>query len=269
MPELPEVTHLARQIDKHLTGRTISAVEILQPKCLNISMEAFTAGLLGATIQGADNRGKWIRVRTDQGWLLISLGMGGEILLVTRQTLPEKRRLVFDFSDGVSLSINFWWFGYAHYAPLDGLESHEMTSKLGPNALDLSLEDLAALFKGQRARLKAFLLDQSRIAGIGNAYIHDILYLARLHPQRKIESLEQTDIARLHQAIRDGLQPSLDKGGAFYEVDLFGNKGGFLMEDIRIGYREGQPCPTCSTPILKIKTGGTSSFICPSCQPEK
>lgn len=267
MPELPEVTNLASQINMHLAGKIISGVEVIQPKTLNLPVDAFAAAIVGARIERACNRGKWIVVDTSRGWLLLNLGMGGEILLTTRANLPEKRRVIIDFEDGDCLSINFWWFGYVHYAAPGALEQHEMVGKLGPNALDLTAEDLRDLLRGRRGNIKSFLLDQSRIAGIGNSYIHDILFMAGLHPLRKIESLSGADIDRLHQAIQDGLRLSLAKGGAAYEVDLFGKKGGFQVEDIQVGYREGQPCPRCSTPIEKIKTGSTSSFICPSCQP--
>lgn len=265
MPELPEITHLAAQMQAHLPGKVFAEIEAIQPKSLNLPVEAFSAALCGARILTVTNRGKWILVETDHGWLLLNLGMGGEILLVDRSRLPEKRRLIFDFRDDTCLSINFWWFGYAHYAPTPG--QHEMVSRLGPNALDLSTGNLRDLLAGKRGMLKSFLLDQSRVAGIGNAYIHDILFLARLHPQRKIESLTGEEIEALAQAIQAGLRPSLEKGGAFYEMDLFGQKGGFQLADILIGYREGQPCPTCGTPVKKIKTGSTSSFICPACQP--
>ncbi len=267
MPELPEITHLAGQIKTHLRGKTIAGVEVLQPKCLNIPAEQFTSAMTGAEILDASNRGKWILIETTRGWFLLSLGMGGEVLLTNRAQLPEKRRLILDFTDGTCLSINFWWFGYAHYALPEALNQHETIGKLGPNALDLSAADVQALLKGRRGNIKSFLLDQKNIAGIGNAYVHDILYLAHLHPLRKIESLSPSEINCLAEAIRAGLEPSLAKGGTFYELDLFGQKGGFLAEDILIGYREGQPCPTCGTPIQKIKTGSTSSFICPSCQP--
>jgi formamidopyrimidine-DNA glycosylase len=250
-----------------LVGRTIGAVQVLQPKCLNVTPDEFAAALTGATISDVSCHGKWLFVDTTRGWLLLNQGMGGEILLVTRDSLPEKYRLVFDFADGTCLAINYWWFGYAHHVPAGQLEAHAMSAKLGPNALDLSVERLQALLKGQRKRIKALLLDQSQIAGIGNAYIHDILFLAHLHPLRLANSLTDVEIDVLHQAIHTGLQPSLDKGGAFYEKDLHGNKGGFALEDILIGYREGKPCPVCGTPIEKIKTASTSSFICPSCQP--
>jgi formamidopyrimidine-DNA glycosylase len=116
--------------------------------------------------------------------------------------------------------------------------------------------------------VKSFLVDQSKIAGIGNAYVHDILFIAGLHPLRTLNTLSEEDVERLAEGIQRGLAPSLEKGGAFYEVNIHSERGGFVMEDILIGYREGKPCPDCSTAIEKIKTGSTSSFICPSCQPE-
>lgn len=266
MPELPEITSRAREMNETLVGKRISDIEVIQPKSLNVPEGEFRSALTGAEILGVTNRGKWLFVKTSQGWLLINLGMGGEILLVTRDTLPEKHRLVFDFDDGSSLSVNFWWFGYAHYAHFGELESHKMSARLGPNALEITADELERLLDGRRGGIKSFLLDQSKIAGIGNAYIHDILFLAKLHPLRQINTLDDEDIQRLHQAIHDGLQPSANKGGAYYEINLYGEKGGFTGDDIIIGYREGQPCPVCQTDIEKIKTGSTSSFICPSCQ---
>ena len=142
------------------------------------------------------------------------------------------------------------------------------TDSIGADAanLDVSAEDLMTMLSGRRGRIKTFLLNQKNLAGIGNAYIHDILFLAKIHPLRGIHTLSEAEIQGLHDAIHRGLQPSIDKGGAFYEMNLFGERGGFLTEDIIIGYREGEPCPNCTTPIEKIKVGSTSSFICPTCQ---
>ncbi len=266
MPEFPEIFTLTQQLKQRLAGKAIADIEVLQPKCLNLPAADFRSALQGAQIRDATQHGKWIQIETSAGWLLLNLGMGGEVLILTSQTLPEKRRLVFQFTDGACLSVNFWWFGYAHYVAPGALERHEMTAKLGPNALDLDAQALGEKLKDQRGRIKAFLLDQSRIAGIGNAYVHDILFLARLHPLRKIDTLTEDEVEALAQAIHGGLQPSIDKGGAFYEMDTYGKKGGFTMEDILVGYKEGQLCPECATPIEKIKTGSTSSFICPHCQ---
>lgn len=269
MPEIPEIASRANEMNLALPGKQISAIEILQPKCLNLPPEEFIPALTGAVLGLVSYHGKWIKVSTDKGWLLLNMGMGGEILLSTRTSLPAKYRLIFDFTDASCLSVNFWWFGYAFYAPLDNLASIRMIAKLGPNVLDLSLTEFISIVQAQSAktRVKAFLLDQSRVAGIGNAYIHDILFLSGLHPLNLLSQLTEPEIEKLHTAIRDGLLPSLLKGGAFYETDLYGQKGGFRMEDILVGYREGSPCPRCGTAIAKIRTGSTHSFICPECQP--
>ncbi|HEY45126.1 MAG TPA: Fpg/Nei family DNA glycosylase, partial [Anaerolineae bacterium] len=178
MPELPEITSRAKEMKGALVGRTIITIDVIQPKSLNMAKGKFVAVLTDAEILDVSNRGKWIFVQTDKGWLLLNLGMGGEILLVPCDELPEKHRLIFGLDDGSCLSINFWWFGYVHYAPPDRLDEHKMTAKLGPNALDLSIEDLQEMIQGRRGRVKSFLLDQSKMAGIGNAYVHDILFIA-------------------------------------------------------------------------------------------
>jgi formamidopyrimidine-DNA glycosylase len=268
MPEIPEIASRAKEIKQHLVGKSISKVEVLQPKCLNIPIDEFLEMTQNATIIDATHRGKWIQVKLTTGWLLLNLGMGGDILLTDRAHMPDKYVFAADFSDGTCLTIRFWWFGYIHFSLADELVNHKMTAKLGPNVLDISEEELINLVHSQKGKIKAFLLDQSKLAGIGNAYIHDILFLAKLHPNRLIQSLNDGEINALFTSIHRGLEPSLEKNGAFYEKDIFGNKGNFTMEDIIIGYREGSPCPNCSTPILKIKTGSTSSFICPTCQKE-
>ena len=265
MAELPEIFLISQQMKTELVGKTIKSMEIIQPKCLNISPEAFTTALSGARISDVTYRGKWIFVNTSQGWLLLCLGMGGEILLVNRTTLPEKRRVIFDFTDSACIAVNFWWFGYAHY--VDQLKNHRMTFGLGPNAIDLDSAGLRILLQNRRGQLKTFLLDQARIAGIGNFYIHDILFQSRLHPLRAIQSLTETEIETLNTAIHERLGLSIRKGGFAFELNLYGQKGSFGMEDLIIGYKENKPCPVCGTPIQKVKTGSTSGFICPDCQP--
>ena len=220
MPELPEIVCRAREMNEALVGRAIRSIEVLQPKCLNVSVEEFQGGLAGAKVLGVTHHGKWLFVETSQGHLLINMGMGGELLLVPQDGLPEKWRVRFDLDGGETLSINFWWFGNSHYVAAGELDEHAMTAKLGPNALDMSSDEFAQLLTGRRGRIKSFLLDQSKIAGIGNAYVHDILFVAKLHPLRTIPTLETTDIERLYGAIRTELQRSIDAGGAWYEVGL-------------------------------------------------
>ena len=267
MPELPEVASRAREMDRELTGKTISDIEVLQPKCLNVPSKNFIESLTGAKLKGTTYHGKWIFTETTKGYLLINMGMGGELLLVDSKEMPEKWRIAFHFKGGTTLSVNFWWFGYTHYA--ESLDKHKMSAKLGPNAIDVKIGELRELLAKRKGGVKAFLLNQERVAGIGNAYIHDILFLAGLHPLRSIDSLSDDEVEALWNGIQKGLKPALRKQGAFYERDLYGKKGGFKFKDILVGYREGEPCPTCGEKIVKLRTGSTSSFICPNCQPLK
>jgi len=266
MPELPEIVCRAMEMTTHLKHRVIASVEVKQPKCLNLSVEAFEAGLLGAQIADTRQQGKWLVTDTSQGYLLINLGMGGELLLVERDALPDKWRIRFDFEDDMTFAVNFWWFGNVHYAQPGELANHTMIAKLGPNAIDVDCDEFQTLLLGRRGRVKSFLLDQSKIAGIGNAYVHDILFRAGLHPLRIIPTLQASDIERLHASMQEEFERSIAKGAANYELNLFGVRGGFGADDLLVGYREGKPCPTCGTLIEKVKTGSTTSYICPRCQ---
>jgi formamidopyrimidine-DNA glycosylase len=265
MPELPEIAVFARDMQKACTGRRISNAEVLQPKCLNLPTEQFRAAVTGAEIRDVIPHGKWLKVATTTGWLLINLGMGGEILLVTRESLPEKHRLIVDFADAECLAINFWWFGYVHY--VKNLEDHAMVSALGPDFMSLSLADFRRLLQGRRGGIKSFLLNQKRVAGIGNVYGQDPLFKARIHPLRNISTLTDDEIEALWRVSRDTLQESIDLGGSMWEQNLYGEKGRWDSSHFLVAYREGEPCPACGTAVEKIKTGSTSSHICPSCQP--
>jgi formamidopyrimidine-DNA glycosylase len=265
MPELPEITVLARDMQRRLVGRTIVDTEVLQPKCLNIPVDEFQKRLAGAEVLSVAPRGKWLQARTTRGWLLINLGMGGEILLTTRNSLPDKHRIILDLDDGSALAVNLWWFGYVHCA--HNLKDHAMTAKLGPHALDLSLDGFRALLSGRRGGIKSFLLNQERIAGIGNVYVQDPLFAARIHPLRRINTLSDAEVDVLYRALIDTLEESIRQGGSAREVNLHGDKGRWDSSHFRVAYREGLPCPACGATVVKIRTGSTASHICPSCQP--
>jgi formamidopyrimidine-DNA glycosylase len=266
MPELPEIVVLASQLRGELVGKRIEAVRVRQPKVLNLPEAEFAQALVGATVIGSEQRGKWALIETDRGWLALNQGLGGEVLLVRGGDLPEKWRVAIAFDDGDRLAISFAWVGHAHYVPPGALASHPMIGKLGVDALSLGADDLRALVGGRRGRIKSYLLDQSLIAGIGNAYIHDILFMAGLHPLRAANTLTDSEFDALARAIHDSLRASIEKGGSVWDVDLYGRTGAYGPEDMLVGYKAGQPCPRCGAQIAKIKTGSTSSYICPRCQ---
>ena len=266
MPELPEIVNLASQMDRELAGKVIAEVAVIQPKCLNMPVEDFQQAVIGKSITGSRLKGKWLVNQLSDGWLLIGLGMGGEVLYhVSKQSIPEKHQVLLTFQDSSVLSLTFWWFGYVHYA--DALADHPMVAKLGPHFMDLSLTEFRGLLSGRRGAIKLFLLNQHRVAGIGNVYIQDPLFKAGIHPLRKIASLAEGEIEMLWRALRETMQESIDLGGSQWEQDLYGQHGRWDSSFFKVAYREGQLCPACGAPVQKIKTGSTSSFICPTCQP--
>ena len=265
MPELPEIATFARDMQKELAGRTITGIEVLQPKCLNLPEGDFASALQRARIVGVTSHGKWIKVALDDGWLLLNLGMGGEVLLTDRDHLPEKHRLILDLEDGASLAINFWWFGNVHYVKT--LAEHKQVASLGPDFMSLTLDDFRELLRGRRGGIKSYLLNQKRIAGIGNVYGQDPLFKAGIHPLRPITTLSGDEIEALWQATRETLQKSIDLGGSHWEQNLYGEQGKWDSGYLLVAYREGEPCPNCGTAVQKIKTGSTSTHICPKCQP--
>lgn len=266
MPELPEAVVMARQMDQILRGKTIASVEIAQPKILNCPIAEYEARLPGFRIQEISPFGKWIRVSlSNETRLMISLGMGGEILYFqSGAPIPEKSRFILRLTEGSGFFITLWWFGYVHLVPSG--ECHEMTDAQGPDPLRLNLTDFLGILEKRKGGIKSFLLNQKRIRGIGNFYIQEILFRAGLHPRRSIPSLSETEIARLFQSIQTVLNESIALGSSWYELDFFGKKGGYTRDKMSFTFQPRDRCPVCQHRIEKIRTGSTSQYICPVCQ---
>jgi formamidopyrimidine-DNA glycosylase len=145
---------------------------------------------------------------------------------------------------------------------------YHMTGKLGTSPIDkeFTVEKFASLLSGRRGAIKSFLLNQENVAGIGNVYVQDILFKARLHPLRMTQTLTESEIEALHRSICEALNQSIRLGGLKYERDLHGRYGKYGPEHFLVAYKTDKPCPVCKTVIVKIRTGSTASYICPKCQ---
>jgi formamidopyrimidine-DNA glycosylase len=273
MPELPEIALIARQMNKEITGKRISDVESRQPKNLNMPVAKFVKTAEGKTVKTVTSKGKWIFIKLDLAYyMLINRGMNADLLHFTpNQKLPPKYQFKLTFSDKTGFTIQFQWFGYIHLVPEKDLTKHKLTARLGISPTDekFTIEHFEKLLANRKARIKNFLLNQKNIAGIGNVYIQDILFRAKLHPNRKISTLTEKEITNLYNAIQTILNHSIKLGGLAYEKDFYGQKGKLTINEFLVGYKTGKPCPICKTPIIKIKTGSTSSYTCPKCQPLK
>jgi len=269
--ELPELTVLSRQMNKETVGKQISKVEVANPKCLNMPLEQFQKVVVGKIVKSVESRGKWLFIRLGSDYvLLFNPGMGADIIhFKPHDELPEKYNIRFILNDRTGFTIRVWWFCYLHLVQVNKLGDHKLTAKLGLSPLDkkFTLDYFKRLFDERKGSIKAFLLDQKNLAGIGNVYVQDILFNAKLHPNRKISSLTTAEIEALYRSIKSVLNESIELGGLAYEKDFYGNKGDYGLEQFKIAYKPGKPCPICKTTVQKIKTGSTSSFICPYCQP--
>jgi formamidopyrimidine-DNA glycosylase len=271
MPELPEIYNLAVQMNKELSGKTIGDVVVRQEKCLNMTTGEFKAIIEGKKISTVTSKGKWVFVKLEpDAYFLLNLGMGGEALYHKKgESLQDKYRLAFTFDDGSRLSIGFWWFGYAHAVTSEGLASHKMTSKLGISPLDdkaFTFKRFSDMLQGKKGNIKSFLMSQENVAGIGNVYIQDILFKARIHPDRKVPTITDSEKKALYEAIKVNLREAVALGGLAFEKDLYGNPGRITGDNFQAGYKGDKPCPVCGTYIVKIKTGSTASYVCPKCQ---
>jgi len=269
LPELPEIANLARQMTKQLRGKRISDLDVAQPRCLNMSVKKFRR-IAGKRVEETSVHGKWLftRLRPDDH-LLLNLGMAGDLLYhKSDTTLPKKYQLRLTFKDKTQLTATFWWFGYVHLASDKELRKHKMTSKLGISPIDkgFTVEEFATLLSGRRGAIKSFLLDQKNVAGIGNVYVQDILFKARLHPLRMIQTLTEPEMEALYRSIGEVLNLGIGLGGLKYERDLYGRHGEYGPEYYLVAYKTGEPCPECKTAVAKIRTGSTASYICPKCQ---
>ena len=270
MAELPEIAKLAGQMNAALNEKTIRNVILLQEKCINIPADEFQKRIEGAKITHTQNKGKWIITSLGNGEnILLSLGMGADILYFEdEKNVPEKYQIKLLFTDGSGYTARFWWFGKFLLASDDELTSEANTSGIAIDPFDERFTHayFTSLIQGKRMQLKAFLMNQKNIGGIGNMYMHDILFKARLHPQRKISDMSGAEISLLYDSINEVLNLSREKGAFSYESDFFGQKGDYTTDYFLVGYKENQPCPVCGEKIVSIKTGSTSAFICPVCQ---
>jgi formamidopyrimidine-DNA glycosylase len=272
MAELPELTILQEQMHKALAGRRIASVEIMQPKCLNVPAKQAIGALTRQRIVSVTRKGKWLLLNLEpEQHLLLNLGMGADLWHYrAAMPLPAKYQLRIELADGTGLTCRFWWFGHVHVLTTEQLPRHAQTARLGPSPMDISSKELVALARRfPRGNAKSLLLDQTKLSGIGNAYAHDVLWKAGLHPRRPLGTLSDQELRSLHSALRYVVRRAIEKGGL--ETDFFQQQGNLktFHKLFLIGYKEKQPCPRCRTPIRKIRTGSTATFVCLRCQPER
>jgi len=272
MPELPEVESIRRSLEPLVSGRQIVRAEILDSRLVQpeLSLDIATR-LEGERILTLGRRGKYLLIRFESGkTLVIHLRMTGSLRhrRAGGEPLPyERARLTLD--DGCELVYrDVRRFGTWRLLDADELESY-LDARVGPEPLepDFSPELLRGRLAGRRTALKAALLDQRTLAGLGNIYVDEALWAARLHPATAAGSLSRQATVRLHGAIRETLALGIARQGAtLRDYALPDGEAGSMQREFRVYGRGGEPCERCGTAIAKTRIAGRGTWFCPRCQ---
>jgi formamidopyrimidine-DNA glycosylase len=274
MPELPEVETVRAQLEPVLTGRRFVEVEIADARLVRPYEPAEVAAELeGERVAAVERRGKYVIVRFESDRvLLIHLRMTGS-LRHSRAGLEDDphRRAVVRLDDGSDVAYR----DVRRFGTWLVLEPGELApylaERLGDEPLDalFTAARLGERLANRRAPVKAALLDQRRLAGLGNIYVDEALWRARIHPLRPAESLDRAELRRLHTAIRAALEAGIARqGSTLRDYALPDGSSGSMQHEFKVYGRGGEPCDRCGTEIAKTKVGGRGTWFCPVCQPE-
>ena len=286
MPELPEVETIKRGLESLVIGKSITAVAHDTPKSFpNISSEV-EAFLIGATIIHIHRRAKLLLMDLSTDYtLVIHLKMTGQLVYRGEQVfgaghpndsligeLPDKStRVTFTFDDGSHLFFNDQRkFGWVKLYPSVEVPNIDFMKKVGPEPLEMIFtvqNFILRMRRRNRTSMKAALLDQTVIAGVGNIYADESLWAAKIHPASRVIAVSDTQLGRLLKELRFVMQLSIEKGGSTDRnyVDASGKKGSYLSF-AKVFRREGQVCERCGTTIVKTKVAGRGTHTCPYCQ---
>jgi formamidopyrimidine-DNA glycosylase len=274
MPELPEVESVRRQLEPALVGRRFDHVAIDDARLVRpYDPDAVAAELRGERVAAVERRGKYLVLRFESGRvLLIHLRMTGSLLHAARgsfQDLPHRRAVVTldDASDVAYRDVR-------RFGTWLLLEPEQTEPYLGARVGDEPLEALFTAARlgerlaGRRTSLKAALLDQRTLAGMGNIYVDEALWRARLNPLRSASGLDRTELRRLHRGIRAALEHGLARqGSTLRDYRLPDGSGGSMQDEFRVYGRRDEPCDRCGTPIARTQVAGRTTWFCPACQP--
>jgi formamidopyrimidine-DNA glycosylase len=274
VPELPEVETIRRSLLPKLVGHTVTGVEILWPRAVRFpAPEAFAAAIRGRRVEDLERRGKHLIVRLSGGRLLVvHLRMTGRLLYRDEaDEVSPYTTVLFHLDSGKALQVmDVRKFGVLHLICPEEWDRVQSLRGLGVEPLSerFTPEHLAVL-AGGKGTIKGRLLDQTRMAGLGNIYADEALHRAGIFPGRPAGSLSRAEVGRLHAAIREVLAEGIAHRGTSVRdyVDGDGRAGAF-QERLRVYRRTGRPCLRCGTPIQRTVIAGRGTFYCPRCQGE-
>jgi formamidopyrimidine-DNA glycosylase len=268
VPELPEVETIRRALAPVVEGQVLRSLEILDPRwCEPAAPHELADAVDGRCVERLSRRGKWLDLSlAEEVHLVMHLRMTGNLLVAEDAPYTRVR---FDFGSERVLFTDPRRFGTGVVLLGDAALEEYFSTRVGvePLSPDFTAEALRAQARGRRQPVKAFLLTQERVAGVGNIYADEALFRAKIHPQRQVGTLKRAQIEELRDAVVRVLNDGIDSKGA--SIDDFRNpdgaKGSF-QDRFLVHLREGEPCVRCGRTIVKTRAAGRGTYYCPSCQ---
>ncbi len=270
MPELPEVETTRLGLAPHLEGRAVSAVVVRESRLRWPVPDTLSAELTGKVVRNVQRRGKYLLLRADNGTAILHLGMSGSLRIIPADTIPEKHDhvdLVLD--SGLALRLNdprrFGAILWTRDEPAD----HWLLTNLGPEPLDDEFDGdyLSRRLKGRRAAIKTSLMNSRIVAGIGNIYASESLYLAGIHPKRSAGRIAGARLGNLASAVKSVLQDAIRAGGTtLRDFTLVDGQPGYFQQHLKVYDRKDEPCDRCGALIRSAVIAQRATYYCVRCQ---
>lgn len=275
MPELPEVETIRKTLEKLVLKKKINDITIHWPNIIQEpdDVDHFKQLLIGETIQKMERRGKFLLFYLNDYVLVSHLRMEGKYRVVpAEEVLTKHTHVIFHFSDGTDMRYNdVRKFGTMHLFPIGEEFTQQPLYHLGPDPFEstYTLDYVASKLAKTTRYIKAALLDQTIIAGLGNIYVDETLFLSQIHPEKRANTLSEAEIKTIWANAKTVLSKAVEQGGTTIRsyVDGEGEMGMFQQELFVYGQEEN-PCKQCGEVIEKLKVAGRGTHICPSCQPK-
>lgn len=274
MPELPEVETVRRGLEKLILGKKISSVDISYPKMIKTDFGQFQKELPGQVVESMGRRGKYLLFHLSDKVLISHLRMEGKYFYYPDEIPPRKHAHVFiHFEDGGTLVYeDVRKFGTMELLAPELLEAYFLSKKLGPEPResDFDLKIFKQALKKSKKPIKSHLLDQTLVAGLGNIYVDEVLWRAKVHPSRHSNSLTSQEARKVYDETIKVLGEAVEKGGSTIRTytNAFGEDG-TMQEFHQVYDKTGQACSRCGAIIEKIQLGGRGTHFCPKCQRRK
>lgn len=275
MPELPEVETVRRGLAQAMEGRRINQVVVRRTDLRRPLPENFADALMGRTITQLGRRAKYLLIHLDDGTVVLAhLGMSGRMVIEqgTEVEVPARKHEHIAFAVGNGTVIRFSdprRFGLMDLSTEEGLSTHTLLASIGPEPLgdDFNGPALSVRLKGRKTPIKSALLDQRIVAGLGNIYVCEGLFMAGISPRRSAHTVGARRADRLVAETKQVLRDAIKAGGSTLRDHVTATgETGYFQHNFKVYGREGEACPTCSKPVKRIVQAGRSTFFCASCQ---